>query len=310
MCETIWDSDTICNGRTAWHPLENILEAWLDMIEKGKIVASPDESERFPWTLVPYSQTILEDTIDAYNRLVEEIESRMPADSPVTIDAGRPLIHNAILDTANPRRGFVYQFARKTTKPRFRFLAPGLEFQPESGTTPQPFASLRYSTEDVYIHPVLLFCATDGATPCTAPPSEHSPFHYRFDNIPYPAGLYFSCTDDCDNVWEDECRLVLPFGVGAKGFARTSDGARFGENTEDAERVEPKDTFWDVYQPGHCPFTIDHPRQLVDVLKNWLGMVQRGDWKVDANGVVGGIDEWKKADSEEEWEKYVIPIKW
>jgi hypothetical protein len=39
-------------------------------------------------------------------------------------------------------------------------------------------------------------------------------------------------------------------------------------------------------------------------------MVQRGDWEVDANGVMGGIDEWKKADSEELWEKYVIRPTW
>lgn len=35
-----------------------------------------------------------------------------------------------------------------------------------------------------------------------------------------------------------------------------------------------------------------------------------GDWKVGEEGVMGGIDEWKKADTEEEWNRYVIPVTW
>jgi hypothetical protein len=39
-------------------------------------------------------------------------------------------------------------------------------------------------------------------------------------------------------------------------------------------------------------------------------MVQGGYWKVDTDGVIGGIEEWKKADTEESWERYVIPVTW
>jgi hypothetical protein len=50
--------------------------------------------------------------------------------------------------------------------------------------------------------------------------------------------------------------------------------------------------------------------RLSSVLTSWLGMVQRGDWKVDANGVMGGVDEWTKADTEEWCGKYVVLVTW
>ena len=112
------------------------------------------------------------------------------------------------------------------------------------------------------------------------------------------------------NSFEDEATLVLPFRIGAQGYARKSDGARFGENTQNAEDVQPHDTFADVYQPGHQPFTEMHAVRLIWILQNWLGIVQSGDWEVDAEGVVGGVDEWRKADTEDSWENFVIPITW
>lgn len=81
-------------------------------------------------------------------------------------------------------------------------------------------------------------------------------------------------------------------------------------NTTSATKVEARDTFFDLYQPGYNPFVVGHPRQLFHVLKNWLAMVREGHWKVDADGIVGGIEEWRKADTEEHWGKYVVPFTW
>ncbi|KAJ5479762.1 hypothetical protein N7530_005271 [Penicillium desertorum] len=33
-----------------------------------------------------------------------------------------------------------------------------------------------------------------------------------------------------------------------------------------------------------------------------------GDWEVDENGVAGGIEKFKDADTPEDWEKYQIPL--
>jgi hypothetical protein len=91
--------------------LERVLEAWLDMMEKGKIVATPEagnvEASRI---LVPYSEQILKETIDVFNRLVQEIGIRFPSggtnrdDGTSGEDGGPFLIDETILDTNNPRR--------------------------------------------------------------------------------------------------------------------------------------------------------------------------------------------------------------
>jgi hypothetical protein len=315
MCVDLDDTDTIQNGRTPWSPLETVLEAWLDMIEQGKIVATPEAGDvEKPWMLAPYSPKILQDTVDVFNALVREIESRLPGGSTSMRDGSSPFIEEAILDTSTPQRGFAYQFAQKARRPQFCYIAPGLEIPTSSDDTAQPFASLRPDAEDIEILPLLLFRAVDNGAPYMAPASgDECPFGYPLNGFEnYPAGLYLSCTSSSyNNSFEDESTLVLPFRIGARGFARKSDGARFGENTSDRDdHVEASDTFSDMYQPGHQPFIEGHQVRLFCVLENWLGMVQRGDWKVDANGVMGGIAEWRKADTEEEWVKYVIPATW
>lgn len=121
-------------------------------------------------------------------------------------------------------------------------------------------------------------------------------------NVPqYPAGLYLE-------GFGDDCRLVLPYGIGAYGFARKSDGARFGENTEDKGVVQAKNTFADLYQPGYHPFIEGWSVSLASVLKSWLERVESGDWKVNKDGIMDGINEWKKADTSSGWGKYVIPF--
>jgi hypothetical protein len=224
MCVDLDDTDTIQNGRTPWFPLETVLEAWVDMIEQGKIVATTeaDDVEK-PWMLAPYSPKILQDTVDLFNALVREIESRLPGGSTGTGDDSSPFIEKAILDTSNPQRGFAYHFAQKAKRPHFRYIAPGLEIPTSSYDTAQPFASLRSDAEDIETLPLLLFRAVDNVAPCLAPASaDECPFGYPFNGIDeYPAGLYLSCTSPSyKNSFEDESVLVLPFRIGARGYAR------------------------------------------------------------------------------------------
>jgi hypothetical protein len=130
------------------------------------------------------------------------------------------------------------------------------------------------------------------------------PFGYPIYQIStFAAGLYLLPPDES----EDEFKFVLPFGIGANGYARKSDGSRFGENSE-SDCVVAKDKCADLYGTGYSPFDNNHENRLVGVLKSWLGMVERGDWKIDQYGVAGGIDVWREADTEQGWEKYVIPV--
>ncbi|KAF2993162.1 hypothetical protein E8E13_000065 [Curvularia kusanoi] len=312
LCVDLDDGETIQNGRTEWFPLEVVLEAWLDMIEQGKVVATSDIGEvEAPWKLVPYSPKILQDTVDVFDSLVQEIVSRMPEGSGTQEDSN-PSIDGTILEVIDPRRGFAYHFNKKVKRPPFRFIAPGLEISSSSEVTRQPFALIHPDDGHMELIPVLLFRAVSGTSLCMAPASgDECPFGYPFSEVEqYHAGLYLSCTSLSYNSFEDEVTLVLPFRIGAQGFARKSDGARFGEDTQDPGDVEPDDTFADVYQPGQQPFTEMHAVRLISVLRNWIDMIRSGVWEVDADGVVGGVGEWRKADMEDSWEDFIIPTTW
>jgi hypothetical protein len=110
----------------------------------------------------------------------------------------------------------------------------------------------------------------------------------------YPAGLYLKETDPyCMHPFEDGCKLILPYTLGADAFARTSDDALIGEDVgragEDvAADVQPIST--QLYQMGFNHFIAKHDVQLKHVLWRWVEMIEDGKWEVDANGVVGGIE--------------------
>ena len=74
--------------------------------------------------------------------------------------------------------------------------------------------------------------------------------------------------------------------------------------------MRPDDTFADMYQPIHQPFTEMHAVRLISFLQDWLEMGHSGDWEVNADGVVGGIDAWWKPDTEDSGDRFVIPITW
>lgn len=57
----------------------------------------------------------------------------------------------------------------------------------------------------------------------------------------------------------------------------------------------------DLYQLGYNHFIKSHDVQINHVLRRWAEMVEEDRWKVDAEGVLGGMDMWKEADTENAW---------
>jgi len=293
--------------------LETALEYWLSQIRKGAIAALPEVedrnygNERFePWEFVPYTDAMLDENINAFNRLVEGIEARMPPPasptSPTEIVYG--LVDEITLQNLNLPQRFGYEFVRRVRRPRFQMIAPGLEVLGPSTFVDQPFGSFLYPGT-VQIPPLLLFRFKANYTDNTMPNNRTGepiaqlfPRHSRITT--YPAGLYLRPSSTTSA--EDECLFLLPFGIGANGYARRSDGSKFGS------RRTPADSCFDLYRPGYQPFEQHHEHSLRDVLENWRGLVESGVWQVDENGVAGGIDVWREADSKERWTHYVIPI--
>lgn len=309
---SIHDTSVTMNGRQIWLPLELILEAFLDMIDQGKALAVDSsyngKQERIePWIMPSCTVSDVDETLEAFDRLARAVETRMPG------AAGHEThrLSDAIELSALSPNTFAGQFLVRAREICFSQIAPGLRIARQ-----QPFTSI--GTEEGKLRPVLLFESSQNAYQDTerAPWGAEvpiSPFPWHFQAITnYPAGLYLTETDpDGIHPFEDGCKLILPYAIGGNGWARTSDGALFGEKTHaEGPAASPVPRSTRLYQQGFNHFIETHDVQLKHVLSRWAEMVEEGKWTVDVDGVAGGIQKWREADTEDHWQDYQLPISW
>ncbi|KAJ4319697.1 hypothetical protein N0V94_003756 [Neodidymelliopsis sp. IMI 364377] len=278
----------------------------------GNIVAVPKDHPKthlgpgtvhYPWHYMRFHEQMLYKTLEAFNKLVEAIEARLPPGNPLKDDDSTEygLVDPDVLQLHNIPAGFAREFLEKARTPRIKNIVPDLEVITTSTFSKQPFipdTGKKFSRESV--PPILLFYSklNYNQSQNQIEPGGTGPFGYPYrPNTSFPAGLYLLETDMSKS--DDSCKFVLPFSIGGKGYARRTEGAFYKEN-------EPKDSFDDLFSLGSHPFETTTEQSLASVLKNWLEMVEIRHWKIDENGVAGGMEIWKEAGTEEHWEKYVI----
>jgi hypothetical protein len=314
---SIHDTDITMNGRQSWLPLDHILDGFVEMIDQGKIVAVGEdydgEQERTtPWIMPSYTEQDLEQTVKAFQDLVDVICAAMPTRLEQTGDKLIDLV-TAGGPYSLPSNSFAYRFLFQATNPPFKYIAPGLHVAEQ-----QPFAAVPVSVRPGDLFPLLLFSSARPAYRETEFRGEDvlvSPFAYEFQCISdYPAGLYLTETEPQGvHPFEDGCKLVLPYPLGDNKCARTSDNAIVGEIVHaqgDLTHRKVKPTSMSLYQLGYNHFIESHDVQLKHVLWKWADMVKEGKWEVDAQGVVGGMEKWKEADTEDVWQDYRLPLRW
>jgi hypothetical protein len=313
-----------------WDPLEVVLSAWLGLIDTGKVVAKAKGTstrgpvECTPWELVPYSEHDLAHAVSSFNNLITRIEclledsSLHPLGNPddqnrlveaCTAKLNLPasaeelgLIPRDVLDSAGIPEGFIRQFLLQVRRPKkIKYVAPGLRLPNRDDFTPHPFQSIQQPMTMEYDDPVLplpLFISEIKSSK----PLFGYPFH-EASNLSY--GLWMEyCNKDAHHTFEDTCRLYLPFKIGANGFARLTDDSLIGENQEDHGMARPNGRENELYQPGYSHFIPWHGPQLGNVLELWANLVGLGEWRVGEEGVLGGIDKFREADTEEHSHKY------
>ncbi|PTB61630.1 hypothetical protein BBK36DRAFT_1131311 [Trichoderma citrinoviride] len=298
---SIHDTSVTMNGRQEWLPLELILEAFLDMMDQGKALAvgsSYDgEQERIDsWIMPSYTECDLDEALEAFNRLTRAIEARMPGPYCAETHHLGDILKSSTLSP----NSFAGRFLAQARQVRFRYIAPGLRIARQ-----QPFSSV--NVEEGELWPILLFESSQEAHQDTrqSPWGEEvviSPFPPPFQEVTnYPAGVYLTETDPHGkHPFEDGCLLILPYAIGENGWARTSDGALFGEETHARGSVaEPGGSSTELYQQGFNPFIRGHDVQLKHLLGHWTEMVESGRWAMDGEGVAGGVEKWREADTEE-----------
>ncbi|EEA26446.1 hypothetical protein TMatcc_005283 [Talaromyces marneffei ATCC 18224] len=309
---SIHDTDITMNGRQTWLPLEIILECFLDMIDQGKALAvdslyDGNQERTDPWIMPSYTVSDVDQTLEAFNRLAHAVEIRMPR-APGNENHH---VSDEIEPSALSPNTFASQFLLRAREIRFSQIAPGLCMARQ-----QPFSSV--DTEEGKLKPILLFESSLNACQDTerTPWGEEvpiSPFPRHFQAVSnYPAGLYLTETDpDGIHPFEDGCKLILPYAIGGNGWARTSDAAVFGERVRSrGPTASPGARSTQLYQQGFNHFIGNHDVQLKHVLSRWAEMVEKGKWAVDLDGVAGGIQKWREADTEDHWQEYCLPISW
>lgn len=307
-----------------WDKLESILTVWIEMIQRGKVVALPADvgkhefepaaeggfrlvegpqrdpmtgarriyDELSPWTVQPWAAKDLEESLSIWTSFVEIVEQKMGLESAVQPNTG--WYDATTLDAARIPGGFTREFLSNARRPRFGTVAPGLRLSIPSEFTTQPFIGLDPDQSDDEIAPILLF-RNDVTVD-----SEDLNFQYPYSG---PGAMESECQvgfwlDRCDRMsgtpFEDGCRLVLPMRF-ENGFARLSD-------------MTPMQSQDGLLQIGANPYNARHPFQLQAFLEMALSNVQQEYWTVNADGVAGGIEVWEDADTEERWQNYWVPI--
>ncbi|KAL4809792.1 hypothetical protein BDV18DRAFT_49415 [Aspergillus unguis] len=333
--EDLEDTRMIANKEWSWMPLEVILDSYLQMIDEGKVEAVSKEQAALldrdpnigvlePWILHQYTKIDVERAATAFKRLTNAIEYRIAMQ---TRDNDKPKTQATLTalpwhDPATyntdilPSSSFSHEFlcAISDTKVSFRYIAPGIRFptipefadQPLTDFGPRPRSKLGRFPGNCPLHLFQVDTTEEKKHPM---PYDR---HLALDNLT-PGFYIYRVVSSWHAVCSNECHLILPFGIGRRGYARKSNGAPLGLTDCDhlEENPEPRDVFVGLYQTGLTNgITNNHSVTIDKVLDNWADRVENGDWEVDEHGVKGGIDKFREADTAEHWHKYWIPPSW
>ncbi|GAB1195940.1 hypothetical protein APSETT444_005205 [Aspergillus pseudonomiae] len=305
----------MCTYGWGFKPLEIILSAYLDMIREGKVSTTDRIAQTWegppdpisPWIMRPYTQADVEKAVSAMQGLVAAIKSRLPIHPSLSSNTWSDFEAAA---AHIPSNTFIFEFLKgiSTMQIPFHYLAPGIRLPSPAEFSKQPFLPSNLSKDQDYPleSPLLLFY-TDGAQTAKRgiPLLPESPM------IPTtPAGLYMSSIQYPSNrEFSNGCYLLLPFNIGQYGRACTSDNQQMGVDACDTV-PKPKGMHDDLYQSGYNGFVDLRHVQLHKVLQNWASNIENGHWEVGEDGVVGGIERFQDADTEDHWEKYWVPPSW
>ena len=323
-----------------WQRLETMLSAWLNLIERGKIVAlSPparrqlskrrvdnglrtEDSAPFdnhalgavelsahsdPWETATYTKQDLQDTLNAWHTLIDAINERMPNPKRTPFVATSLFSAETLLAASIRKNSFAWHFFSNAHRPAFDYLCPVLTLATEHDLVNSVWKTANEESMATPRHPFIMPVDKPGPfpIPLLLGTALARNWHSRkagttfaaIDNIPW--GLYFDEWDSDGLLTEDACRLVLPYDLGANGFAMRADGSKLN-----ADHVQG----WaELYQLGQHPLVPCHMTQMYQVLEVWRGCVKLGHWKVGDNGIDELDTKFRDADTEDWAEAYTVP---
>lgn len=321
----------IVDNGYGWKPLQDIYSAYLDMIKEGKAQAcmpngtlrKQSKSDNFgPWIFNDYTAADVEKSVKAFKRLLDAIETRIHGNQCISDTANYqevllPWTDSTVLDAAGIQpytfaRTFCEETAKWSRRLSFRYIAPGTRIPTVEEFISQPFhGKTRMKHPLSPKMPVALFLVDDASLSSnhTVPDPDTWLRYDGGEGAPIPAGLYLVGDDRLNQAFENACQLLLPFKLGSNGWARLSDHEVLGMTPWDDE-PQPADVNSELYQSGYNGFFGLRDVQIHKVLLNWAERVECGHWTITWDGVEGGIEKFRKADTEADWQKYWLPLTW
>lgn len=258
-------------------------------------VARRDEVMFGPWIVQPYTKELLDQCLQTWELLVDEIEKKMPTPPGDDFEVQYGLATDEMLDAAEITEDFSRQLLLGARRPRFAFIAPGIRLPTVEEFTNQPFGSLEATQNDTDIQsrmPILLFIGDS-----TCQPSQFFSYPYT-EHSKIPTGLYLEGWTQQDLVpFADAVRLLLPSSIGGDDtWAQTANGISIDHSHDE------------LYQIGDNPFMMKHGVSLLAILQNFYTHVHQGNWSVDERGVGDLIEKFREAELEEHYGKYIVQM--
>jgi len=302
--------------------LQVALEIYWDCVESEKFVIDVefpgfgyvDGLKTQGWRLQEWTDLELKITLEAWHSLVDAITKRLPGqgkdDDPGAhqeekhkeLDA--VLVSSEILEQYPAIPFFARAFLSRAKKPIFTSIAPQLDVPTEDfvkriGAILQELhPDITITTPEHEMGGIPKFIFFPWRTPGLQFVSQSDRdrwvgFRGDAHTLDNRAGLYLTP----DGVHTHSISLLLPYSIGSNGHVRMNDGTI----------MKPEDQGQDALYGHHScgPFMYAHGTPLAAVLVNWCDLIEKGNWHVDENGVAGGEDVWKQADTEDKAEDYM-----
>ncbi|KAI4955805.1 hypothetical protein J4E91_000012 [Alternaria rosae] len=314
-----------------WADLHEVLQLYWDCVESGKFVidaqnpgfGEPDNLATQGWRVEQCTEKEMDQVLDVWGKLVDVITKRLPAsdmrgemnqdeDQREDKEPQRKkrkkheehLISTEVLNKYPAIPPFVRTFLSRAKKPSFKSIAPQLDVPDEDfihrvGAEIQkryPDATLEEPQHEISErHLFLLFpWRTPGIQLISERDQQNWKPKHRSGVLDNRGGLYIYS----DDFYSHCGTLLLPFPLGGNGHVLRGDDTKV-KVTEPGQDV--------LYHRGlGNPFLPGWGMPLIPLLVNWWEQVENDAWGVDENGVAGGDELWKKADTEEDAEDFKI----
>jgi hypothetical protein len=294
-----------------WGDLHVVLELYSSLIKSGKFVVDTQnpgfgDGDNFVtqgWRIAGCTDEEMTQCLDVWSSLIDAISARLPKDRDPAENGplakkrkveDYALIHSDVLAKYPAIPPFARAFLARAKKPSFASIAPQLDVPDEDfisrvGAQLQdryPTANFNSSQHEAIDCP--LFLLFPWRIPGVKFISQDDRNRWERGRLPHilddRCGLYITPDDFHANA----CDLLLPFQLGSKSNVLRMDGTKVDRPTQNA-----------LYQHDMChPFLPWHGTPLVAILDNWLELIEKNHWEVDAMGVAGDPTLWKKADTE------------